>query len=262
MIAIVLNCLSTGCKSVLVEIEKSSPRMYEKVILSAADVIVSATNLFSPAIAAVPISARKSQPAPSSVKKGIATGVGVSPRPVSSSISIAKRPPSKSPPSAAMTSEHKHSLDLISGLWFEATLVLKHTPADEADWQHLFQVSESSQAFFEQMSKSAISGGIPRGALLQVVLPFDNATSLADQAATAKDAPLPNLPGIPRETLINLRDQAVALRRLIRVKMADEADLQQAIGTVALLNKLCAAVEKLTAHPINMPLSDILQTLN
>jgi hypothetical protein len=59
------------------------------------------------------------------------------------------------------------------------------------------------------------------------VLPYDNATSLSDQAATAHAAPLPNLPGVPRQTLMSLRDQAVAIRRLIRVKMADEADLQQ-----------------------------------
>lgn len=108
---------------------------------------------------------------------------------------------------------------------------------------------------------SAAAGGMSRGALLQVVLPFDNATSLADQAATAHDAPLPSLPGIPRETLVVLREQAVALRRLIRVKMADEADLQQAIGTVSLLGQLCIGVAKLTAHPVNMSLVEILALL-
>lgn len=107
------------------------------------------------------------------------------------------------------------------------------------------------------MAKSAECGNIPRGALLQIVLPFDNATSLADQAATAHDAPLPSdLPGIPIADLLKLREQAVALRRLIRVKMADEADLQQAMGSVTLLDKLVKGVDE-----INMPIDEILKVL-
>ena len=102
---------------------------------------------------------------------------------------------------------------------------------------------------------------VPR-VLVCLEVTYYNATSLADQAATAHAAPLPDIPGVARDTLIGLRDQAVAIRRLIRVKMADEADLQQAMASMSLLNQLSLSIQKMTSPPINMELKDLLAVLN
>jgi hypothetical protein len=139
---------------------------------------------------------------------------------------------------------------------------LKQKPNSEADWSHITSVIRGSQFFFSQITACTKSAGMPRGDLLQVVLPFDNATSLADQAATAHAAPLPDIPGVARDTLIGLRDQAVAIRRLIRVKMADEADLQEAMASMSLINQLSLSIQKMTSPPINMELKDLLTVLN
>lgn len=157
-----------------------------------------------------------------------------------------------SPPSSSAA----NPLDAVSGLWFEATLVLKHTPQTEEDWKYLTTVTRNSKNFFDQMTKSAVSGGIPRGSLLQIVLPFDNVTSLSDQADTSHMTPLKSVPGIPDNTLITLREQAVTLRKLIRVKMADEADLNQAQMAVTTLDNLITSVSK-----IEMPLMEVLRGL-
>merc|ERR1711871_35990 len=158
--------------------------------------------------------------------------------------------------SPSSSSTGANPLDAVSGLWFEATLVLKHTPQTREDWKHLTTVTRNSKNFFDQMTKSAVSGGIPRGSLLQIVLPFDNVTSLSDQADTSHMTPLKSVPGIPDNTLVTLREQAVTLRKLIRVKMADEADLNQAQMAVTTLDNLITSVSK-----IEMPLTEILQGL-
>merc|ERR1711871_1835412 len=249
--SIVTNCLSPGCKAVLVEIEKSAPRMYEKVLIAAANMIVDSTGAFSPSDAHIqqqPTSARgtKSMKSPRSEKASSKSNVR------NGRHSSEAKQTYTSPPSSSTA----NPLDAVSGLWFEATLVLKHTPRTEEDWKHLTTVTRNSKNFFDQMTKSAVSGGIPRGSLLQIVLPFDNVTSLSDQADTSHMTPLKSVPGIPDNTLVTLREQAVTLRKLIRVKMADEADLNQAQMAVTTLDNLITSVSK-----IEMPLMEVLRGL-
>lgn len=72
---------------------------------------------------------------------------------------------------------------------------------------------------------------IRKGALSRMLLPFDSETSSGDQASTAAMAPLGSreLEGlIPNDERRELVAQAVGLRRLIRVKVADCADVEQA----------------------------------
>ena len=252
VISIVTNCLSPGCKAVLVEIERSASRMYEKVLIAAANMIVDSTGAFSPADA-------KHSHQPTSARGSKSTKTSQQGEKPSSKNSVrGGKTPSESKqtyitPSSSSTS---NPLDAVSGLWFEATLVLKHTPKTEEDWQYLKEVTKNSKNFFDQMTKSAVIGGIPRGSLLQNVLPFDNVTSLSDQADTSHMTPLKSVPGISDETLVTLREQAVTLRKLIRVKMADEADLNQAQMAITTLDKLITGVSK-----IDMPLTEILQGL-
>lgn len=70
-----------------------------------------------------------------------------------------------------------------------------------------------------------------KGALSRMLLPFDSETDSGDQASSAAMAPLGSseLDGlIPTDERRKLVTQAVALRRLIRVKVADCNDIAQA----------------------------------
>ena len=44
-----------------------------------------------------------------------------------------------------------------------------------------------------------------------------------------------------------LREKAVGLRRTMRIKMADEADLRQAIAATEILRNFCAKVENVSS---------------
>jgi hypothetical protein len=84
-----------------------------------------------------------------------------------------------------------------------------------------------------------------RGKLLRVVLPFDENTSSNDQAMAAVGGNPPltdNGLGSPR-VLSQLREQATALRKTVRVKMADEADLRQALSAAKQLQCFCQDIE-------------------
>ena len=230
IIAAVTGSLSLPCKAILTDIDKSSQRMFEKVVVSVADIITtsaSAVSINSPYKAGT--STQSSPRRPSITAPTVPAALQYTPR------QSPRGEVSSASSSAVVSGQQKSgadkskSLESLSNLWFEATCVLKQKPRTEADWNHLTNILRGSQSFFSQMTSSAKNASMTRGALLQVVLPFDNATSLADQAATAHAAPLPDIPGIARDTLVTLRDQAVSIRRLIRVKMADEADLQQVI---------------------------------
>jgi hypothetical protein len=89
-------------------------------------------------------------------------------------------------------------------------------------------VVDRSADFFASLSTTATKYSIPIGRLLRIVLPFDESTSSGDQAAISDinvyDAADTS---IPPELLSKYRPFAVSLRSLIRVKMADEADLHQ-----------------------------------
>lgn len=264
IISAVTGGLSLPCKAILTDIDKSSQRMFEKVISSVADMITAAATSVSTlltsnlgSVAEQPSPRRPFITAPSATQNSPRQTPRGETSSSSSSSSVYSAIPKPQPPSTDVSK----SLESISNLWFEATCVLKQKPKSEADWNHITSVIHGSQIFFPQMTACAKSAGMPRGALLQVVLPFDNATSLADQAATAHAAPLPNIPGVARDTLIALRDQAVAIRRLIRVKMADEADLQQAMASMSLLYQLSLSMQKMTLPPINMELKDLLAAL-
>jgi len=85
--------------------------------------------------------------------------------------------------------------------------------------------------FLESLEDWAKQLQMRKGALSRMLLPFDSETDSGDQASSAALAPLGSqqLDGlIPNEERRNLVSQAVSLRRLIRVKVADCNDIEQA----------------------------------
>jgi hypothetical protein len=106
-------------------------------------------------------------------------------------------------------------------------------------------VVRSSPSFFSSLSAAASSLACPVGLVLRSVLPFDEDTSSADQAAGGSSSGIDSVNKLltgggvvsvsrpeMENTLFALRSQATDIRRTIRVKMADEADLKQ-VGTVS-----------------------------
>lgn len=91
--------------------------------------------------------------------------------------------------------------------------------------------------FLESLDDWATQLKMRKGALSRMLLPFDSETDSGDQASSAVLAPLGSqeLDGqIPDDERRKLVTQAVALRRLIRVKVADCNDIEQAREAVKL----------------------------
>lgn len=94
-------------------------------------------------------------------------------------------------------------------------------------------MASSSENFFGSLTAIAADEGSTRAALLRELLPFDENTSSNDQSSVS-DAVVRELlrrrkhcDDSHRRALMALHEQAIHIRRTIRVKMADEADLQQ-----------------------------------
>lgn len=95
-----------------------------------------------------------------------------------------------------------------------------------------FQIVTSAPKFFTQLYACAVQCHLTAGALLRIVLPFNEDTSSGDQADVDLRQSLPaeaaGLPLTPME-FHQLRSSAVLIRKTIRAKMADEADLKQVL---------------------------------
>jgi hypothetical protein len=87
----------------------------------------------------------------------------------------------------------------------------------------VLQVSRQSPAFFASMRSTAQRESMSVGALLGRVLPFTEETSSNDQSKVDKS--IDSKCDIPE--MKALRSSAIAIRSMIRVKMADENDFKQ-----------------------------------
>lgn len=88
-----------------------------------------------------------------------------------------------------------------------------------------------SQIFFMEMESLASSSSWAVGKILRYVLPFNEDASSSDQSAVAAmyiDVPSELKP--QEASLQMLRNLAVRLRKLMRIKMADETDFKQVSG--------------------------------
>jgi len=117
---------------------------------------------------------------------------------------------------------------------------------------------ESVDSFSNTLSSVAETCGMPRGKLLRIILPFDENTSSNDQSlATSQGAAAQELAVSPR-VLDRLRDQAINIRKTIRVKMADEADLRQALAATKQLQSFCIDVEVYSKETGKAPINIIM----
>ena len=150
--------------------------------------------------------------------------------------------------------------------------MLRSVPTSDSAFRALVATTsaENINNFESSLCEVAERCSIPRGKLLRVILPFDENTSSNDQAAAQKNARSAAVAGLEKamgaspatsHVLDTLQSQATDLRKTIRVKMADEADLQQAMQATKQLQKFCSDVESYSKEIGKSPLS-IVQSID
>lgn len=139
----------------------------------------------------------------------------------------------------------------LSGVWYEAKLLLRQIPHSDNDWKKMQQIINEAPQFFKTLATLSSQTKFPKGAILRHILPFDENTSSNDQAkgrVVSDNNSLDNV-AVPaalvghESVLEGLAESAVRLRGVIRVKMADEADVSQASTAAAMLCKFLARVD-------------------
>ena len=113
----------------------------------------------------------------------------------------------------------------------------------------------------QELKDTADDLGILQGTLSRWLLPFDNSTSVSDQAAAQHRLGSSDLDGLmshaQRRRLVA---EATSLRSLIRVKIADNADLEQASVSVRAIDRFMTRLRKEATHRSLTPY-EILQKL-
>ena len=233
--------VSGGLSSSFAEIEKTAPRMYERIVGYTSQTLLS---LISEAAESSP---NMKSPRPSSRETAVTTSSNSRDSP------ILNTPPSNLSNSAAM--------QMLSNAWYECRLMLKNTPTTDLQYYQLSETVSQAPRFFSKLTYTANSQRMPIGMLLRIVLPFDEDTSSNDQSIVkARAAPTGYNIDPNSSEIVELREHAVKIRRLIRVKMADENDLKQAVTVCDLLNKFCSSLDLVSSQTEKSP-SSLLQIL-
>eukprot|EP00606_Chrysophyceae_sp_TOSAG23-5_P000887 GSChrysophyteH2.ASY1.ANO1.216.1 assembled CDS len=123
------------------------------------------------------------------------------------------------------------SRQLNSG-WCEVELLLQRPITTDEDLQYTVAAAEAGMMFTDQLSSAAKSLGVLRGALSRWLLPYDSSTRLDEQASTAHGV----IDSMPDEFRGKLTERQVhylvaganSVRKLVRIKIADDNDLEQA----------------------------------
>ena len=156
------------------------------------------------------------------------------------------------------------SFNKLSQQYFELTFLLRSEMSSVRAFHHTQKVATESLKFLSKLTEIAQSMGVLRGTLSRALLPFDSNTSVSDQANTAgvrlKSPHQRLLSSIDFKTQQTMKCQAIALRQLVKVKIADDADLDQAKSALLTVQSFCSDCQ--THCSINdMKLKDMLQKL-
>jgi hypothetical protein len=258
---------SANINNFLTDIDKTNPRLYEKIMVEFTSSFVS---LMNAATTAGPLGNTSSTAGTVTSISSDILKESKGKRDHFSPLTIRELEHSAASPSAAKSKASIHhvdesdmySLDELSNSWYELRLILRIIPNTEAGWRQLATCIKEAPEFFALLSSTAKKNNVAQGSLLRVVLPFDEETSSNDQAqvrsglSPSVQKVAAGYQNIDEQTMSKLREQAIMLRKLIRVKMADEADLQQAILATRMLIKFCDDVDSISAlantKPVNI----------
>jgi len=135
--------------------------------------------------------------------------------------------------------------------------------ADDASIMATMKSVEACLNFLNVLEEHAQNLNIRKGALSRMLLPFDLETNSGDQASSALEAPLGSrelqglISDVERKELVA---QAVELRRLIRIKVADCADVEQARESLKLTSSFLTELHR-RAEEENRTLTSLLREL-
>lgn len=140
----------------------------------------------------------------------------------------------------------------------EVEFMLRRPVASNEDIQYTLAAAEAGLLFMEQMEATSRSLGVLVGQLSRWILPFGSSNqSVADQKSRAREA----IENIPQELRHRVNDKEVAylvrgansVRKLIRVKIADDNDLMLAkeslTMTALFFRRLCDCATDLGIEP-------------
>jgi len=116
--------------------------------------------------------------------------------------------------------------------WSEVELLLQRPIEREEDLLYAVAAAEAGMMFTDQLNSAAKSLGVLRGALSRWLLPYDSSTRLGEQCSTPHSV-IDNMPDEFRGKLTErqvhyLVAGANSVRKLVRIKIADDNDLEQA----------------------------------
>lgn len=163
------------------------------------------------------------------------------------------------PASPAASAHGPASLqDRLQQQWFELELLLRSSIVSAEDWERTRAAASDAQQFLAQLEDTARELGVLKGVLSRHLLPFDSNTDINDQsnrrelsprsAAAMREAGLGALAEMEGGALEQrMIDQAVSLRRLVRVKLADDADVAQAEQAIGQLAAFCEGLESIAS---------------
>ena len=142
--------------------------------------------------------------------------------------------------------ESKRFLNGIDGLkqrWGEVQFLLRvKIENDNDNFQLVHQTSHQSILFLQEMKTMAKEYGVLQGALSQWLMPFDSNTSASDQTSIRrlrKGEHGSRLDEVPDEKRIEMIKKLIDLRKLVKVKIADDNDLDLARRTVIDIDAFC-----------------------
>jgi hypothetical protein len=147
-------------------------------------------------------------------------------------------------------------------MWNEVQYLLRKRPSSSADVDVTLKNTESALYFLNTLEVEAARMGMLRGGLSRCILPYDENTSTLDQANVSGSANQEDLDRMDLDAgvLEKMRVGAVDLRNLVRVKIADDGDLDLAMTAVTDVAKFFKSLKKEGAKR-GVDSFDILSTL-
>ena len=128
------------------------------------------------------------------------------------------------------------SVKWLENQLFEVELVLRSQISCEEDLHYTLGAAEAGLLFMEQIELKAKQCGCSKGALSRFVLPFDSDTQITEQATFNKvgwSVENSQFAGkITDRDLNYLVQGANSMRRLVRIKVADDNDLETAAAAL------------------------------
>jgi len=123
------------------------------------------------------------------------------------------------------------SIEKLQQLWCEQEFLLRKPVNSNTDIQDVMRIAREGLSFLKEIEAAAQELGLLRGAVSRAVLPFNTETSVADQADSAEklsDGAFGIGAKLGAKRWKKMVKDATATRSLVRVKIADDADLDQA----------------------------------